>query len=174
MNAKTITVKLGDITCEQTDAIVNAANTSLLGGGGVDGAIHRAAGPELLKACRELHGCATGDAKITPAFNLPARYVIHTPGPVWRGGEHGEDELLRSSWRTSLQRAEENGLETVSFPSVSTGIYGFPLQRAAHIAMQTVKDFLAESTHVKTVTVVAFDDRTAQAYQHALDALLSQ
>lgn len=169
MHEKSISVKRGDITREEADAIVNAANTSLLGGGGVDGAIHRAAGPELLEACRKLHGCRTGEAKITDGFRLPARYVIHTPGPVWHGGDHQEDALLASSWRSSLERAEENGLETVAFPSISTGVYGFPLERAADIAVRTVREFLADSTYVTSVTIVAFDPMTEQAYQNALN-----
>lgn len=167
MENKEIEIKRGDITKEAVDAIVNAANTTLLGGGGVDGAIHAAAGPELLAECRTLNGCPTGEAKITKGYRLPARYVIHTPGPIWHGGSQGEDELLASSYRNSLQRAEEQGLESVAFPSISTGIYHFPVERAAGIALKTIRDFLAQSKHVRRVEIVCFDDKTLAAYQKA-------
>lgn len=167
MNREQLIIKQGDITKEDVDAIVNAANTSLLGGGGVDGAIHRAAGPELLEECRALNGCATGQAKITRGYRLPARYVIHTPGPVWRGGSSGEDELLASSYRSSLQVADERGLRSVAFPSISTGIYGFPVERAAAIAVRTIRDFLARADSVRTVEMVCFDGRTLAAYEEA-------
>ena len=173
MKKKTVTVKRGDITRQAADAVVNAANTTLLGGGGVDGAIHRAAGPELLEACRQLHGCATGKAKITEGFRLPAKYIIHTPGPVWRGGNSNEAELLASSWRSSLELAEEYRLESVAFPSISTGIYGFPLERAAGIAAETVLSFLDTSVYLTHVTIVAFDPRTEMAYQRAFENLKS-
>ena len=136
-----LSVITGDITRLTVDAIVNAANCSLLGGGGVDGAIHRAAGPELLAACRPFGGCATGEARITPGFRLPARFVIHTPGPVWHGGGSGEAELLRSCYRNSLRLAEENGCRTVAFPCISTGVYRYPKREAAQIAVSTLREW---------------------------------
>lgn len=162
----------GDITKQTADAIVNAANTSLLGGGGVDGAIHRAAGPELLKECRTLHGCETGKAKITKGYCLPAKYVIHTPGPVWRGGESGEPELLESCYRSCLALAEEYRCRTVAFPSISTGVYRFPPELAAKIAVRTILEFLGRSTAVETVTMVCFDPETKAAYDRALAAAM--
>ena len=158
----------GDITKQAVDAIVNAANCSLLGGGGVDGAIHRAAGPELLAECRTLHGCETGKAKITRGYRLPAKYVIHTPGPVWRGGTHREDELLASCYRSCLALADENGCKTVDFPSISTGVYAFPVERAAGIAIRTIGAFLADHPAVERVRMVCFDSRTRAAYDAAL------
>lgn len=155
----------GDITTEAVDAIVNAANSSLLGGGGVDGAIHRAAGPELVEACRPLGGCPTGEAKATPGFRLPARWVIHTVGPVWRGGDSGEAELLASCYRRSLEVADELGARSVAFPAISTGIYGYPAEEAATIAVHTIS---STPTSVELVKLVAFDDRTRRLYEERL------
>ena len=156
---------MGDITAEEVDAIVNAANTSLLGGGGVDGAIHRAAGPELLDACRPLGGCRTGDAKATPGFRLAARWVIHTVGPVWRGGGAGEAELLASCYRRSLEVAEEIGVRSVAFPAISTGIYGYPAEEAATVAVDTIR---ATPASVELVRLVAFDAGTRRLYEARL------
>ena len=161
----------GDITKQVSDAIVNAANCSLLGGGGVDGAIHRAAGPELLAECRTLGGCKTGEAKITRGYKLPARYVIHTPGPVWHGGSHGEPELLRSCYRSCLELASENGCKTVDFPSISTGVYHFPLDKASSIAIKTIAEYLSEHHEIERVRMVCFDERTKEHYEKALESL---
>ncbi len=152
---------MGDITELDVDAVVNAANSSLLGGGGVDGAIHRAAGPELVEYCRTLGGCETGQAKITPGFDLPALWVIHTVGPVWRGGNHGEPELLASCYRESLARADEVGAGTVAFPGISTGVYGHPIEAAAAVAVETVH---STPTDVSEVVFVAFNQETFDAY----------
>ena len=160
-----------DITRQDVDAIVNAANCSLLGGGGVDGAIHRAAGPELLAECRTLHGCETGKAKITSGYRLQARHVIHTPGPVWHGGGYGEEELLRSCYRSCLELASENGCETVDFPSISTGVYRFPLDKASRIAVGTILDYLEEHPEIRRVRMVCFDERTKSWYDRALEEL---
>ena len=162
---------LGDITKQSVDAIVNAANYSLLGGGGVDGAIHRAAGPELLAECRTLHGCETGQAKITKGYRLPAKHVIHTPGPVWHGGNNGEAELLASCYRSCLTLASENGCKTVDFPSISTGVYHFPLDKAAAIASKTIKEYLDAHPEIERVRMVCFDERTKAAYDSAIAAL---
>jgi O-acetyl-ADP-ribose deacetylase len=156
----------GDITREAVDAIVNAANTSLLGGGGVDGAIHRAAGPELLRACRDLGGCSTGDARPTPGFRLPARWVIHAVGTVWRGGGQGEAAQLASCYRRSLEIADELGARSVAFPAISTGVYGFPPEQAARIAVDTVR---TTETDVELVSLVAFDEHTHELYRELLD-----
>jgi len=151
-----ITVVEGDITKQAVDAIVNAANTTLLGGGGVDGAIHRTAGPELLQECRTLNGCATGQAKITKGYRLPAKFVIHTVGPVWRDGNHGEDELLASCYRSCFTLVEEHGIRTLAFPSISTGAYGFPMERAARIAVTETRKFLERNSTVEKVLLVCF------------------
>lgn len=166
-----IEVVLGDITRQQLDAIVNAANCSLLGGGGVDGAIHRAAGPELLAECRGLNGCRTGEAKITKGYRLPAKYVIHTPGPVWHGGGNNEEALLASCYRSCLELAVENGCRTVGFPSISTGVYRFPLERAAGIAMSSIGAFLKENSQPELVRMVCFDRNTMEYYERALAEL---
>jgi len=157
----------GDITKLHVDAIVNAANTSLLGGGGVDGAIHRAAGPELLEACRKLHGCKTGDAKATPGFRLPASWVFHAVGPVWNGGGHNEDELLAGCYRRALQLAAEHKAHSIAFPAISTGIYGFPADRAARIAVDTVKAHV-DASGVEVVNFVCFDENTLRIYKNIL------
>ncbi len=171
MRMNHIEIIRGDITKQAVDAIVNAANCSLLGGGGVDGAIHRAAGPELLAECRTLHGCKTGKAKITKGYRLPARYVIHTPGPIWYGGDSGEEELLASCYRSCLELASENGCRTVDFPSISTGVYHFPLDRASRIAVGTIKAYLDEHPEIERVRMVCFDARTEAAYAAALAEL---
>ena len=154
----------GDITKQAVDAIVNAANTTLLGGGGVDGAIHRAAGPELLEECRTLGGCATGQAKITKGYRLPAKWVIHTVGPVWRDGQHGEDDLLASCYRSCFALAEQHGIRTIAFPSISTGAYGFPMERAARIAVRETKAFLERNTSVERVRLVCFGRSAYELY----------
>ena len=158
-------ITVGDITKLDVDAIVNAANTSLLGGGGVDGAIHRAAGPELEFECRMLNGCKVGDAKLTKGYRLPARHIIHTVGPVWRGGDKREAELLASCYRRSLQIAAENELRQMAFPAISTGIYGYPKGEAAQIAVDTVLNFIAGSDLPESVIFCCFDEQTAELYR---------
>jgi O-acetyl-ADP-ribose deacetylase (regulator of RNase III) len=158
----------GDITTLPVDAIVNAANTSLLGGGGVDGAIHRAAGPKLLEECRTLGGCPTGEARLTKGYNLPARFIIHTVGPVWRGGRRQESTLLKSAYLSSLELAEAHHLKSLAFPNISTGIYGFPKNKAAQIALKTVKQFLNQHSCPETVIFCCFDEENYQIYQNLL------
>ena len=157
-----------DITTLAVDAIVNAANNSLLGGGGVDGAIHRAAGPELLAECRTLHGCKTGDAKATAGYRLPARYVIHTVGPVWRGGKQGEAQLLAACYRRALEEAAKLGAASIAFPSISTGVYNYPLEQAARIAVDTVRATLGDTPSIKEVTFCCFSERDLAIYQALL------
>jgi len=169
-----ISIIRGDITEQQVDAIVNAANTTLLGGGGVDGAIHRAAGPELLEECRTLGGCETGKAKITQGYRLPATFVIHTAGPVWRGGKQGEDQLLASCYRQSLDLAESSGLHTIAFPAISTGAYGFPPARATLVAVKTVLGYLAQSAGITKVVFVCHGDAAFHMYQDAIGELAGE
>ena len=163
-----IEIAEGDITTFEVDAIVNAANSTLLGGGGVDGAIHRAAGPELYEECRTLGGCPTGEARITRGYDLPAKHVIHTVGPVWNGGKHGEDELLASCYRNSLALAAENRIKTIAFPAISTGVYRFPPDRAARIAVREVRSFLRDNPSIEKVMFVCFGSAARGAYEQAL------
>jgi O-acetyl-ADP-ribose deacetylase (regulator of RNase III) len=167
----TIEIVRGDITRQEIDAIVNAANNTLLGGGGVDGAIHAAAGPELQAECRTLGGCPTGEARITAGYRLPARHVIHTVGPIWRGGGAGESELLRSCYRNSLQLAEDNRVRSIAFPSISTGAYGYPIEEAARIAIETVIETLEGLTHVEWVRFVCFSESDRSVYDRLLREL---
>ena len=157
-----------DITTLQVDAIVNAANNSLLGGGGVDGAIHRAAGSGLLQECRRLHGCATGDARITKGYNLPAQFVIHTVGPVWQGGSSGEEDLLAGCYQKCFKLARENNLRTIAFPAISTGVYGFPKKKAAFIAVRETRKALSDNDELERVLFVCFNTETRTAYEEVL------
>ena len=159
----------GDITKQSVDAIVNAANTTLLGGGGVDGAIHRAAGPALLAECRTLGGCATGQAKITKGYQRPAKWVVHTVGPVWHDGRHGEDDLLANCYRNCFALAERHGIRTIAFPSISTGAYGFPMERAARIGVRETKKFLEGNTSVERVRLVCFGTAACATHTRALE-----
>ena len=174
----TIELLIADITTLKVDAIVNAANSSLLGGGGVDGAIHRAAGPDLLEECRQIGGCPTGEARITRGYRLPARFVIHTTGPIWRGGGHGEDELLASCYQNCFALAEQNGILSIAFPAISAGAYGFPMERACPIALKEMKAHLAERTGAERIEnermevfAVCYSTRALQCYQDALTEL---
>ena len=170
----TIRLERGDITTVRVDAIVNAANSSLLGGGGVDGAIHRAGGPAILEECRRIGGCPTGEVRITTGGRLPARYVIHTVGPVWWGGQRGEPDLLASAYRSSLALAKERSLQTIAFPSISTGAYGYPIDKAARIALGTVLRELAQPSSLREVTFVLFSERDLQVYEQALDEVAGE
>ena len=163
-----IEIARGDITTFHVDAIVNAANTSLLGGGGVDGAIHRTAGPKLLAECRTIGGCRPGEAKITRGYDLPARFVIHAVGPIWRDGKHNKPETLANCYRHSLQLAVENGIKTIAFPAVSCGAYGYPISEAAQIALKTVRDFLATDDGIDKITFVLWDEDICHAYRQLL------
>ncbi|MBN2348202.1 MAG: O-acetyl-ADP-ribose deacetylase [Bacteroidales bacterium] len=166
----TIEIHKGDITTLKVDAIVNAANSTLLGGGGVDGAIHRAAGPQLLEECCTLGGCPAGEAKITKAYNLPASFVIHTAGPVWHGGNNNEEQLLKNCYSNSLKVAEENKITSIAFPNISTGVYRFPKEKAARIAIETVRSFLDKnSSYIKKVIFVVFDEDNDSIYKNLLD-----
>ena len=164
-----ILVLKDDITKLEVDAIVNAANTSLLGGGGVDGAIHRAAGPELLEECRTLNGCETGKSKITKGYNLPAKFVIHTVGPVWRGGNSNERELLKSCYTTALNIAKENGIKSIAFPAVSCGVYRFPLEEASKIATDTIKEYISANDCFEKVIFIDINDTIIEIYKRILN-----
>jgi O-acetyl-ADP-ribose deacetylase (regulator of RNase III) len=162
-----LSIVLGDITTQSVDAIVNAANNSLLGGGGVDGAIHHTAGPKLLEECRTLGGCETGGAKITKGYNLPAKFIIHTVGPIWQDGNHHEDKLLASCYRNSFALARKHRIYTIAFPSISTGVYRFPVERASHLAMQEIVKELETNRNLEHVVIVCFNQETYEAYRTA-------
>lgn len=166
-----ISVIIDDIVTQQVDAIVNAANNSLLGGGGVDGAIHRAAGPGLLEECRKLGGCPTGEARITTGYNLPAKWVIHTVGPVWRGGMHGEDKMLYRAYQSSLELAKQHKMKSIAFPGISIGAYGFPVERASRIAVGAVRDFLKKEDTINKVILVCYNKNAFDMYSAALEDL---
>ena len=172
MHQDLIEIIQGDITSLHVDAIVNAANQSLLGGGGVDGAIHRAAGPELLEECKSLGGCATGEAKMTSGYKLPATYIIHTVGPVWNGGNNNEDNLLANCYRNSLQLAIDHSIHSVAFPSISTGVYRFPIERASRIALRVILDFLDSAELPPRVMMCCFSDDDLAVYRNSLLELL--
>jgi O-acetyl-ADP-ribose deacetylase (regulator of RNase III) len=174
MTPTTIAIIQGDITQQKVDAIVNAANRSLLGGGGVDGAIHRAAGSGLLAECRQLNGCQTGEAKITKGYRLPAKWVIHTVGPVWQGGKQQEDELLAQCYRNCLALAEEYEICRLAFPAISTGAYGFPMERAAKIAVTEVKQWLTQTTYLKQILFVCFGESAYNAYTAAIQEIVCE
>lgn len=174
LGTSTLELVQGDITQQDTDAIVNAANESLLGGGGVDGAIHRAAGPELLTECRRLGGCETGSAKITRGYRLKAKYVIHAVGPVYRDGRHREPALLASAYRTSLELASQNKCASIAFPAISTGVYDYPLEEAAHIGFRTIIDYVSEHTEIELVRFVLFDARAFQIHAATLEQVLAE
>jgi O-acetyl-ADP-ribose deacetylase (regulator of RNase III) len=174
INNSTLELTQGDITRADVDAIVNAANSSLLGGGGVDGAIHRAAGPQLLEECRALGGCATGSAKITRGYKLRARHVIHAVGPVYRDGKHGEPALLASAYRACLELASQNNCATIAFPAISTGVYGYPMEDAARIAFRTITDYLGEHPEIKLVRYVLYDARAFAAHERVLEQVLAE
>lgn len=169
-----IKVKYGDITKENVDAIVNAANNHLTGGGGVDGAIHRAAGPKLLDECRTLGGCKTGDAKATKGYNLTAKWVIHTVGPVWHGGVNGEEELLSSAYNRSLEEAVKLGAETIAFPAISTGVYGYPPEKASETAIKAVFDFLISHPHIKEVRLICFSEASEAIHIRSLQKIMNE
>ena len=166
--ASNLAVIRGDITQLEVDAIVNAANTTLLGGGGVDGAIHRAAGPKLLEECRMLGGCKPGEAKLTRGYRLPARFVIHTVGPIWTGGKHGEPQILANCYRNSLQLVVKNGIKTIAFPAISCGAYGYPIQEAAQIALKTTREFLAKEDKIEKVIFVLWSEDIYETYRNLL------
>jgi O-acetyl-ADP-ribose deacetylase (regulator of RNase III) len=172
--AQRLSIIQGNITEQSLDAIVNAANNSLLGGRGVDGAIHRVAGPRLLEECRTLGGCETGAAKITKGYNLPAKWVVHTVGPVWHGGSHGEDKLLAGCYKSCFTLAKQYKITTIAFPSISTGVYGYPVEQASRIALKAIQNALRENPSLQRVVVVCFDSHTFQTYQTAAEEIITE